>query len=80
MMPNFSKISVISFTRKTNVLNYNYRLRNSLILRIDCIRDLGVHVDCKLHFHHHVDFLFSYAVKLLELMAINIFSFSVTVY
>jgi hypothetical protein len=59
MKPNFSKIEVISFTRKTNVLNYQYRLRNSFVLRTDCIKDLGVHIDCKLHFHHHVDFFFT---------------------
>jgi hypothetical protein len=35
------------------------------MLGTDCITDLGVHTDCKLHFHRHVDFLFSYALKLL---------------
>jgi hypothetical protein len=59
MKPNFSKIKFISFARKTNDLNYQYRLGNSFILRTDCIKDLGVHTDCKLHFHHHVDFIFT---------------------
>jgi hypothetical protein len=58
MKPNFSKIRIVSFTRKTNVLNYQYRLGNSVILRTDCVKDLGVHIDCKPHFHRHVDFLF----------------------
>jgi hypothetical protein len=31
MKPNFSKIRVISFTRKTNFSNYQYRLGNSFI-------------------------------------------------
>jgi hypothetical protein len=57
MKPNFSKIRVISFTRRTNVLNCQYRRENSSILRTDCIKDLGVHIDCELHFHRHVDFL-----------------------
>jgi hypothetical protein len=62
MKPNFSKIRVIYFTRKTNVLNYQYRLGNSFILRTDSIKkDLGVHIVCKLHFHHHIYFLFSLA-------------------
>jgi hypothetical protein len=58
MRPNFSKIRFVSFTRKTNVPNYQYRLGSSVILRNDCIKDLGMHTDCKLHFHRHVDFLF----------------------
>jgi hypothetical protein len=78
MKPNFSKIRVISFTRKTNVSNYQYRLGNSFILPTDCIKDLGVHIDCKLHFHHDVDFLFSHTMKLLGLIRTLTFSFSTT--
>jgi hypothetical protein len=40
MKPNLSKTRVISFSRKTTVLNYQYRLGNSFILRTDCIKDL----------------------------------------
>jgi hypothetical protein len=58
MKPNFSNIGVISFTKKTNVSNYQYRLGTSFILRTDCIKDLGVYVDRKLYFHQHVDFAF----------------------
>jgi hypothetical protein len=76
MKPNFSKIRVISFTRKMSMLNYQYRLGNFFIMRIDCIKDFGVHIDCKLHFHRHVDFLFSHAMKLLELICTLTFSFS----
>jgi hypothetical protein len=75
----FSKIRVISFTRKTNVLNHQYRLGNSRILRTDCIKDLVIHINCELHFHHHVSFLFSHAVKLLGLICTITFSFS-TIY
>jgi hypothetical protein len=76
MKPNLSKIRVISFSSKTTVLNYQYRLGNSPILRADCIKDLGVHIDSKLHFHQHVDFLFSHAMKLLGLTRTITFSFS----
>jgi hypothetical protein len=58
------------------VLNYQYRLGNSFILRTDCIKCQGVHIDCKLHCHHHVDFLFSHAMKLLGLIGILTFHFS----
>jgi hypothetical protein len=67
----------ISFTSQTTVLNYHYRLGNSFIFRTDCIKDLGVHIDCKLQFHHHVDFLFSYAMKLFGIIRkITLFSFT----
>jgi hypothetical protein len=75
MKPNFSKIRVISFTRKTNVSNYQYRLGNSFILQTDWIKDLGVYIDCKLHCHH-VSILFSHTMKLLRLIHALIFSFS----
>jgi hypothetical protein len=76
MNPNLGKIRFISFSRKTTVLNYQYRLGNSPILRADCIKDLGVYIDSKLHFHQHVDFLFSHTMKLLGLIRTITFSFS----
>jgi hypothetical protein len=73
--PNFIKVTVVSFARETNVLNYQYRHRNYFILQTDYIKDLGVHIDCKLHFRH-VDFLVSHALKLLGLIRTITFSFS----
>jgi hypothetical protein len=73
--PNFSQIRDIYFNRKTNVLNYKHRLENSLILRTDFIKDLGVYIDCKLLFHYHVDFLFPHAMKLPRLIRRITFSF-----
>jgi hypothetical protein len=75
MKPNLSKIRVISFSSKTTVLNYQYRLGNSPILRSDCIKDLGVHIDSKLHFHQDVDSLFSHTMKLLGLIRTITFPF-----
>lgn len=76
MKPNPSKIRAVSFTRKTTAWNYQYRLGNSFILRTDCIKDLGIYLDSKLHFHQHVDHLFSHALKLLGLIRTITFSFS----
>jgi hypothetical protein len=45
MKPDLSKIRVISFSRKTTALNYQYRIGNSFIFRTDCIKDLGVQID-----------------------------------
>jgi hypothetical protein len=63
MYSNFSKIGVIYFTKKTNLLSHQYKLENSLLMRID--KDLGVRIDCKLHFQHQVDFIFAHALKFL---------------
>jgi hypothetical protein len=51
-------IRVISFIRKTKVLNYQYRLGNFDMLRRNCIKVLGVHIGYKLNFHYHVDITF----------------------
>jgi hypothetical protein len=50
------------------VLNYKYRFENSFVLQTDFIKGLSVDIDCKIHFLHHVDFLFSHAIKLLGLI------------
>jgi hypothetical protein len=76
MKPNLSKIRVISFSRKTTVLNYQYRLGNSPIMWADCIKGLGVHIDSKLNFHQHVEFLFSQTMKWLGLIRTITFTFS----
>jgi hypothetical protein len=78
MKPNLVKLGVTSSTRKANVLNSQYKLGESLTLRRDCIKDLGIHIDCKLHFHHLVDVPFSHAIKLLILVNKVPFSFSTT--
>jgi hypothetical protein len=68
MKPNFSTIRTISFIRKANILNYQYTLGSSVILRTDCIKNFGVHIDCKFSFHRLVYFISSYALKLLGLI------------
>jgi hypothetical protein len=70
-------IELESFSaRKMNVLNYQYRPGNSFKLRTDFIKDLGVHINCKINFHCHVNFIFSLALKLLGLIRTITFSFS----
>jgi hypothetical protein len=68
MKTKFSKIRVISHTRKTKVLNCQYRIGKSLIFLRDSITSLDVHTDCKRKFRHHVDFIFPRAIKLLGLI------------
>jgi hypothetical protein len=55
MKLNISKTRGIAFTRKTNVLYYTYKICDPSITRTDTIKDLGVLLDSKLHFHEHAD-------------------------
>jgi hypothetical protein len=68
MKLNITKTIVISFSRKTNVLKYDYKLCQSSITRTDSIKDLGVYNDAKLHFHGHVNHICSDCIKLLALI------------
>jgi hypothetical protein len=67
---NLGKIRVISFTRKTNMLNYRHNLGNCLILQNDLIQNMSVQIDYKLYFHH-VDF-FSHEINFLRLTTASV--------
>jgi hypothetical protein len=73
---NISKAQAITFSRKTKTLLLKYKLGVSYIISSDCINGLGVFIDSKLHFHSHVDSIFSQAIKLLGLIRNISFSFS----
>jgi hypothetical protein len=62
---NIQKTRIIYLTRKTNSAHVNYYVSNVIILRSDCIKDLGVMLDSKLHFHRHIDFVHSQAFRTL---------------
>jgi hypothetical protein len=66
MTLNVGKTTIISFTRKTVGLHFNYKLSNNPILRSQCVKDLGVLLDSKLYFHHHVDYISSQGLKVVE--------------
>jgi hypothetical protein len=76
MKLNLSKTTIISFTRKTNNINFNYNLCNSPVARSQCVKDLGVLLGCKLYFHQHINYIFSQCLKKLGLIRYITFSFS----
>jgi hypothetical protein len=76
MRLNAAKTRVVSYTRKTNFLSYKYQLCHNTITRTSSIKDLGVFFDSKLHFHSHVDNLFSECIKLLGLIRSITYRFS----
>jgi hypothetical protein len=73
---NIQKTRIISFTRKTNSVHFNYYVSNAIILRSDSINDLGVMLDSKLYFHRHVDFVHFQALRTLGLIRYVIYNFS----
>jgi hypothetical protein len=64
------------FSRKTNNLIYEYKLSHSAITRTYSVKDLRVYLDSKLHFHDHVNSIFSQCIKLLGLIHCAAFNFS----
>jgi hypothetical protein len=59
MKLNTQETYVISFTRKTNSIHFDFRLGNIVITRTDCVKDLGVWLDNKLYFYHHINYIIS---------------------
>ena len=58
----------VTFVRKMNAINYDYKLCEINITRTDCIKDLEVFLDSELLFHHHVDYIFAKSLKMLKLI------------
>jgi hypothetical protein len=73
---NIQKTRIIYFTRKVNSVHFNDYVSNEIILRSDCIKDLGVMLDSKLYFHRHVDFVYSQALRTLRLIHNVTYNFS----
>jgi hypothetical protein len=65
---NLSKTTIMYFIRKTNSINLNYNLCNNPVARSQCVKDLGVLLDCKLNFHQHINCIFSQSLKMLGLI------------
>jgi hypothetical protein len=61
-------IVTISFTRKVISINFSYKLCTYLHLCCQCVKDLGVLLDCNLCFHYYIDYLFCEGLKMLGLI------------
>ena len=62
---NISKCSVITFTRKKNVIDFDYSVGGVTLKRVDEIKDLGIILDTKLCFDRHINHIFRRCNKLL---------------
>jgi hypothetical protein len=76
MKINLDKTTIISFSRKTNSIYCNYKLYNNLVTRSQCVKGLGVLLDCKLYFHQHTDCILPQGLKMLGLIRYITSSFS----
>jgi hypothetical protein len=73
---NSTKTRVAVFARKTNILFYTYELLDSSITRTGIIKNIGIKLDSKLHFHSHRDYIFSQSVRMLDFTRTMLYSFS----
>lgn len=62
---NVSKCFYINFTRKRNIFNFKYRIKNSILSRKNSALDLGVLHDSKLSFDQHISHVYDKAYKAL---------------
>lgn len=60
---NTNKCQIITFTRKASPIIFNYKINNSLLQRIDVVKDLGILLDTKLTFNDHIDYITNKAYK-----------------
>jgi hypothetical protein len=51
---NHHKCSIVTFTRKTKPLLFDYKVNGSILSRRESIKDLGVFFDSKLSFFEHI--------------------------
>lgn len=60
---NADKCQSITFTRKTNIIEFTYKIQNTPIERVHLVRDLGVYLDSKLNMIEHIDIITNKAYK-----------------
>lgn len=68
---NFSKCKIFSATRSPSLIINNYHFRNVNLLRVNIIKDLGVHFDQKFDFRSHVDYVVSKGNSMLGFLKRN---------
>ncbi|CAB0019403.1 unnamed protein product, partial [Nesidiocoris tenuis] len=62
---NPAKCTAASFSRSSRLLSFPYRIGGGVLDRPASIRDLGVFMDAKLTFSHHIDAIVSKALRAL---------------
>ena len=52
---NITKCKVVTYSRKEELIDYNYHINTQSLSRTDSTRDLGVFFDNKLSFAKHIE-------------------------
>lgn len=55
MFLNVSKCSVITFSKKKDIISSDYHIDDAVLMRVHTINDLGVTFDSKINFNAHID-------------------------
>lgn len=58
------KCKSITFTKKSNIIQFEYSLCNTPLEKVSLIKDLGVFFDSKLHFDYHINHIINKAFQL----------------
>jgi hypothetical protein len=73
---SIQETKMISVTRKSDSVHFNYYVKDVLILHSGCKKDLRLMIDSKFYFHRHVDFVYSQTPMTLRLIRFITYNFS----
>lgn len=62
---NVDKCKIISFTRKRTLLRYDYNISNTVLMRCEVVKDLGIYLDSRLTMEVHYDHVIARARRAL---------------
>lgn len=62
---NINKCRVMTFSRIDSNITYDYTVDDNVISRVHQMRDLGVVLDERLSFIHHIQYVCEYATRMM---------------
>ena len=65
---NVAKCHISLFSKRDSSENYTYKINDVQISRVESIKDVGVHLDSKLRYVGHLDFICSKVSKVLGVL------------
>ena len=68
---NIKKCKIMSFYRTKHPSVFDYSLNDHVLERVTTVVDLGVHLDVRLDFHGHYEYIVNKAFKLLGFVCLN---------
>lgn len=62
---NNDNCAFVSFTKKKQIINASYNIKNVLLHRKNTIKDFGVYIDNKLNFNNNLQEIYALSYRLL---------------